>query len=280
EIEAIIRPLARAGVNKVRLTGGEPLVRKGAVELVSMISKIEGINDLTMTTNAVLLKKYAQELKDNGLTRVNVSLDTMDPKVYKELTGGGVLKDVLEGIEEAVKIGLTPVRLNSVIMKDRNIDQIAKIIDYASSHGQTLRLIECMPMRDGMDWEANYLSVADVLKREDIMERVDTEAAPRMEKEAAFFLPLRNGKGEVGFISPMSKRFCEDCNRLRLTSEGKIRACLPSDNDVDLKEAIRRGATDEEILKLVREVISNKAQEGKYNFDDSGRKRSMVDIGG
>jgi cyclic pyranopterin phosphate synthase len=268
------------GIRKVRLTGGEPLVRKNSTELVSMISKISAIEELTMTTNATLLETHATELKAAGLKRINISLDTIDKERYKKITGGGDFDEVVRGIKAALDAGLTPVRVNTVILKGINDDQLPEIVDFANELGLTLRFIECMPMRDDLDWKAHYLSIEDVLKKPGMSERVDLSAVPRKGKAAAFFLPLKSGKGEVGFISPMSDRFCESCNRLRLTADGKIRSCLPTDLDVDIKDALKLGADDKRIEELIREAVLLKPELGEYNFGERERKRSMSEIGG
>ena len=282
DITRVVRILAGMGMTKVRLTGGEPLVRKDAPTLVGMLSSVDGIAEVTMTTNAVLLGRYARELKERGLTRLNISLDTLDPGRYRDMTGGGLIGPVLQGIEAAQAEGFSPLRINTVLMRGVNEDDLSGIIDYAASIGATLRFIECMPMRDGLDWKAHYLPISEVLARPDIKERVDVTAQAERRNEAAFFLPLKNkeGKGKVGFISPISNRFCENCNRLRLTADGKIRTCLPSDYDIDLLSALKQGSDDTRVASLIREAVLLKPETGEYNFSDEGRKRSMLQIGG
>ena len=282
EITRIVRILGAMGLKKVRLTGGEPLVRKDAPTLVGMLSALDGIAEVTMTTNAVLLGRYARELKERGLTRLNISLDTLDPGRYRDMTGGGQIGPVLQGILAAQAEGFNPLRINTVLMRGVNEDDLSGVIDYAASIGATLRFIECMPMRDGLDWKAHYLPIFEVLARPDIKERVDVTAQVERRNEAAFFLPLKNkeGKGKVGFISPISNRFCENCNRLRLTADGKIRTCLPSDYDIDLLSALKQGSDDTRVASLIREAVLLKPETGEYNFSDEGRKRSMLQIGG
>ncbi len=281
EIERIVTIMATNGVRKVRLTGGEPLLRKGADHLVRMISDIKGIEDLAITTNAVMLSKYAVRLAAAGLDRLNISLDTLDPKRFSELTCGGSLKDALMGIDAAVEAGLKPIKLNTVLIKGFNDDELHSIIDYAASMGFTARFIEFMPMSNGLDWEKGYISVDDVLKMPEIASRVDTSAALNRQNTASVYLPLRSGTGEVGFITPMSSKFCNLCNRLRITADGRLRACLPADDkDADLKGALRAGASDDEILAIIRRVVALKPESGEYTFDSLGRKKSMVDIGG
>lgn len=281
EIERIVSIMAAHGVRKVRLTGGEPLLRKGADHLVRMISDIKGIEDLAITTNAVLLSKYAVRLAAAGLDRLNISLDTLDPKRFKELTCGGSLEDALKGIDAAVEAGLKPIKLNTVLIRGFNDDELHSIIDYAAERNFTARFIEFMPMSNGLDWEKGYISVDDVLKMPEIASRVDTDAALNRHSTASVYLPLKSGRGEVGFITPMSNKFCNLCNRLRITADGRLRACLPADDkDADLKSALRSGASDDELLSIIKKVVSLKPESGEYTFDSLGRKKSMVDIGG
>ncbi len=280
EIVRVVRLMVGMGVKKVRLTGGEPLVRKDVDRLVGMLSELGGIEDLSMTTNATLLKRYARSLSQNGLNRINISLDTLDPDRFRMVSGGGELEPVLDGIDEALKEGLTPIKINTVVMRGLNEDELAAILDFAAAKDLTVRFIEFMPMRDGVDWEALYIPIKEILKREEIKERVDTGAVPDKDSTAAYSLPLKSGRGKVGFISPMSNRFCDGCNRLRLTSDGKLRSCLPADMDVDLRSALRSGGTDEELAALIRRAVLLKPESGEYNFDKEGRNRSMIHIGG
>jgi cyclic pyranopterin phosphate synthase len=284
EIARVVRLMANLGVTKVRLTGGEPLVRKDIEKLVGWVSEMRGIKDLAMTTNATLLKKYARTLAENGLNRINISIDTLDPTLFRTVTGGGELKPVLEGIDAAIEAGLTPIKLNTVIMRGVNDHELASIIDFAAGLGVTVRFIEFMPMREGVDWKKFYIPIEDILKRDDIKERVDTTVVADNiktgEKAAAYSLPLRNAEGTAGFISPMSNRFCDACNRLRLTADGRLRSCLPADQDVDLRAALRDNASEADLIMLIKKAVLLKPEEGEYNYGEEGRKRSMIDIGG
>ena len=285
EIMRVVRATVNMGIDKVRVTGGEPLVRKGSVELIGMLASIDGIKDLTLTTNATLLEKYAGELKKAGLKRVNISLDTLRPGRFKDFTGGDI-EPVLSGIDAARAEGLTPVKLNTVLMKGFNDDEIADIIKYAAERSMTLRIIEFMPIGGktvGMDWESHYMPVAELLKDDRIGELVDLSKAPAEGPErptaAAFYLPLKSGKGDVGFIAPMSKRFCEGCNRLRLTADGKIRSCLPSETEVDLRPALRDHTSDDALIELIKRSVHMKPEFGEYDKDGKSG-RSMTRIGG
>ncbi|MEE9542569.1 MAG: GTP 3',8-cyclase MoaA [Thermodesulfobacteriota bacterium] len=280
EVLKVVTLMVGLGINKVRLTGGEPLVRKNADRLVKMIADIDGIDDLAMTTNAVFLDRYARPLKEAGLDRVNISLDTLDPKRFKELTCGGELKEVLRGIDAAVEAGLTPLKLNTVVMRGFNDLELPAIIDFAAKRNFTVRFIEFMPMSNGLDWEKSYISTEEILKRPEVRERLQLDATPEQINTASLYIPLKEGNGEVGLITPMSKRFCDICNRLRLTADGRLRSCLPTDKDVDIKEALRSGASDDELIELVRRAVLLKPEVGEYNYSETGHDKSMVEIGG
>lgn len=279
EIERLVRIAASLGVEKIRLTGGEPLVRKGIVELVSRIASVPGIRDLAMSTNATLLGEYAQSLREAGLQRVNISLDTLDAQKFTRLTGGA-LHDVLRGIHAAQDAGLTPIRLNTVLLRGINDAEAGQLIDFSIRENLELRFIELMPMREGMDWEKHYFPVAELLAKPEIAARVDTSSWERQGSSAARYLQLRDAAGRVGFIEPMSNRFCEGCNRFRLMADGKLRPCLPADNEVDLRSALRFGSSDYEIANLMRNAAASKSEIGEYRFEASGHQRSMIAIGG
>lgn len=279
EIVRIVGLMSGLGIAKVRITGGEPLVRRDIERLVGMLSGISGIKELTMTTNATLLPSYARALAENGLKRVNISLDTLRPGLFSKITGGGELSKVLDGITAAIKEGLTPVRLNTVIMRGINEDDLAGIIDFAAASNITVCFIECMPMSPAFDWKTCYMPITEVLERRDIMERVDTSSVKGLRSSPAYFLPLKSGRGEIGFISPMSERFCDRCNRLRLTADGKLRSCLPAENDIGLKSALANGASDDDLIRLINKAVMIKPEIGVYDFTENNG-RAMIQIGG
>jgi len=283
EIERIARVAAEMGVSKLRITGGEPLVRRDLPVLVEKLANIPGITDLTMTTNATLLGKYAQDLTNAGLNRINISIDSLNPLRFCKLTGGE-LAPVLAGIEAARQAGLFPIKLNTVLMRGINAgdehSEVAGLIDFAAQNNATIRFIELMPMKQGMDWDKHYISIDEVLQREDVRERVDVDAPLTTGNTAARYLPLRNGGGDVGFIMPMSERFCEGCNRLRLTSDGGLRSCLPADDQLNLRDLLRRGGSDADIHSVFLRSALIKPEIGMYDFDADSEKRSMIQIGG
>lgn len=279
EIERIVQIAASLGVNKIRITGGEPLVRRDLPLLIEKLAAIDGITELTMTSNASLLARYANDLANAGLNRVNISLDSLNPLRFRTLTGGK-LSPVLAGIEAAIKAGLTPIKLNTVLMRGINDHDVAELIDFAGDHGATIRFIELMPMKQGMNWDTHYISMDEILRRDDVQQRVNTASILTTGHSAARYLPRKNGTGTVGFIMPMSEKFCEGCNRLRLTANGGLRACLPADKQFNLRDLMRRGGSDDDIRAVFLRTAQVKPEIGVYDFSSKNNKRSMIHIGG
>lgn len=257
EITRIVKIAAATGVRQIRLTGGEPLIRKDLAYLVSSLSAIEGIEDISLTTNGLLLKKHARPLADAGLRRVNVSLDSLSPDKYRDITRGGDIDTVLEGIREAEDAGLLPVKINMVPIRgfnDSEIEAFARLTMKASYH---VRYIEFMPIGAKELWSAEkYISTDEVKAKVSAI-------APLIPAEVkksgpARYFRFENAPGAIGFISPVTNHFCGRCNRLRLTSDGKLRPCLFSETEVDLKSAMRRGDPDSEIERLLRLAIEVK----------------------
>lgn len=234
-IEKVARAAVKIGINKIRLTGGEPLVRKGIVELVENIGKLKGkgLKDLGMTTNGLLLKKYAEQLKKAGLTRVNVSLDSLDEQKYQAMTRCGKLSDVLEGIQAAKEAGLFPLKLNVVLIGGYNDDEINDFVELTMDQDIEIRFIELMPLGEASGWDEKYfLPCAEIIKR-----------VPRLipmpfkgHGSVARLYKLPNSKGKVGIISPLSSHFCNYCNRIRITPDGKLKPCLHSHVEIDIKQ--------------------------------------------
>lgn len=230
EVYRIAKAFAKLGVSKIRLTGGEPLVRKGIVELVERLSKLDGVTDLAMTTNGLLLKDMAGPLKDAGLGRVNISLDTLDKSKYKEITRGGDLKKVLEGIEEARRVGLTPIKINTVLIGGFNDNEIMDFINMTQKENIDVRFIELMPIGEAADWATkNFISNNKVIERAKALIPVNRDDV----SSPATYYKLPGAKGKVGIINPISCKFCEYCNRVRLTSTGKLKLCLHSNKEID-----------------------------------------------
>ena len=279
EMERVARLAIGLGVEKIRITGGEPLVRKGLVGFVERLSALDGLRDLALSTNAVLLQQHAQALYAAGVKRLNISLDTLDAPTFSRLTGGR-LSDVLAGIDAAQSAGFSPIRINAVLMRDTNIEQAAQLIDFCVERQLELRFIELMPMREGMNWQQHYYPVSAFMARPEIIERIDFNVSMPQGNAAARYFPLRGGSGRIGFIEPMSRHFCAACNRLRLTADGKLRPCLSADNETDLRDSLRDGSSDDDILRLIRMTAAGKQAASTYVFDENGRDRSMIAIGG
>lgn len=270
EIEAIVREAAKLGVRKLRITGGEPLVRRGVTGLCRTLSAIPGIEELTITTNGVLLEEMARELKGAGVDRVNISLDTLDPDKFREITRGGDLNKVLRGIEAARAAGLTPIKINAVLMGGFNDDEIEPLVRLTETRDLEVRFIELMPIGPGAGFSASYLPCDTVLERMPQLEPVGTGGVARLYR-------LPNGVGRVGLITPVSHDFCSCCDRIRLTSDGKLKPCLHSDKEIPL-----RGLAGEELRAALMEAIRAKpAQHPDFVIGQAtAGGRSMNRIGG
>jgi len=283
EIERIVRTAASLGISKFRLTGGEPLVRKGIIELIKHLKVIPGVRELTMTTNGALLGDMAKDLKAVGLDRVNISLDTLNHTRFKSITRGGDLNDVIAGINAAVDAGLKPIKLNVVVMKEFNEDEIMDFVQMTFQHDYEIRFIELMPIGETAgQCEGGYVSNAQIKSRlpglRPLSVNVDGE-----EEETAYgvaeLYQYPGTRGKIGFISPMSDCFCPSCNKLRLTADGKLKTCLHSNHEVDLKMALN--SEDEgELKKTIEAAVLSK--EEKHNLCEGAVpiERNMNKIGG
>jgi cyclic pyranopterin phosphate synthase len=281
EILRIVHVFAGEGISKIRLTGGEPLVRKGIVDFIFRLSQIEGIKDLSLTTNGILLKEFAQDLKQAGLKRINVSLDSLRRERFYQITRKDEFERVWEGIEEALRVGLFPLKINMVAIKGLNDDEIESFAQLTLHLPLTIRYIEYMPSGNGEEWrEDNILTIPQIKNR---LERIGNLVpipsdqwdgpAKRFRIEGAF--------GEIGLIGPVSSHFCDDCNRLRLTSDGKIRTCLFSDEEIDIKELLRKGGSDRDLKERLLVAISTKPERHHINtYQFKKCQRNMSAIGG
>ena len=270
EIAEIVTAAAELGVRKVRVTGGEPLVCRGCPELCRMIAQVPGIREIDLTTNGVLLERYAQALKDAGVTRVNVSIDSLDPDKYRDITGGGDLYAALAGVRAAQKAGLMPVKLNTVLIGGFNDGEIPDFVELTRRSPLELRFIELMPMGGRFGKEA-------YLPGDTVLERVPELAPIPDDGGVARLYRLPDGQGRVGLISPLSRHFCASCNRLRLTSEGNLKPCLHSNREIPV-----RGKHGEELRETLRQAIWEKPRmHGVLDAEHpSGAGRSMNTIGG
>ncbi|MBN2462302.1 MAG: GTP 3',8-cyclase MoaA [Dehalococcoidia bacterium] len=289
EIVAIVRLAVELGINKVRLTGGEPLVRARLPELVAMLAEIHAIDDISLTTNGILLKKYAGELKQAGLNRVNISLDSLNKDKFKRITRHDKLGEVLRGIEAAKDCGLDPVKINMVVMRGMNDDEVVDFARLTITSGWHVRFIELMPFAadnppeghsSGEKTDINQFMSADEVKERLVsLGRLEASHVVTGNGPAKYFRFHQAG-GTVGFITPVSQHFCFNCNRLRLTAEGKLRPCLLSDHEVDLRQPLRSGASAEELKKVIIKAIQSKPQKHQLPRGRVSRKRLMSQVGG
>ncbi len=259
EILKIVQIGVDLGIRKIRITGGEPLLRRGIVNFIENLSKIEEIRDIGLTTNGVLLKNFAKDLYKAGLKRVNVSLDSLSEDKFRYITRIGNLRDVIKGIEEAYSLGLKPVKINVVVMKGINDDEILNFALWSKEVEYQIRFIEFMPIGPN-SWRKELFISKDEIKT--IIEKEFGKLLPLTMKKSgpAEYFMLEGAKGLLGFISPMTSHICVRCNRLRLTAEGKLRPCLFSDKEVDLKQILRSGASEEVLREKIINTILQKPQ--------------------
>ncbi len=279
EILVIVKAAAELGITKVRLTGGEPLVRADLGKLVGMIAQVKGIDDISLTTNGMLLARYARELKEAGLRRVNVSLDSLDPENFRRITRYGDLGEVLKGMEAAHAAGLEPIKINMVAMRWVNDHEILDFARKTRDEGWHVRFIEFMPMGERRD-EARerFISIAEIMERIESLGKLEPHRLAGNGPAKYYRLP--GAGGTIGFIGPVSEHFCFQCNRLRLTAEGNLRPCLLSDEEIDLREPIRRGASAEEIKLLIERAIAAKPKGHGLAIGKTPHNRNMCQIGG
>jgi len=277
EICIVARAAAELGIVKVRLTGGEPLVRARVTNLLAMLAQIQGIDDISLTTNGVLLQRYADELKSAGLRRVNVSLDSLRSDRFHRITRMGNLDDVLRGIEAARQAGLNPVKTNTVVMRGTNDDEVLDFARLTIEGEWHVRFIEYMPFSKGEKADHLLVTVSEIKQRIETLGELEPSLSSGGGPARYFRLP--GARGTIGFISPVSEHFCRACNRLRLTADGKLRPCLFSDTEIDLREPLRRGATADDIKRLIQEAASCKPEGHKLGAGITC-ERFMVQIGG
>ena len=282
ELFRVCEILSRSGVNKIRITGGEPLVRSEVVELVREIRKISAIKDLSMTTNGILLAEHAESLKQAGLDRINISLDTLNEQKFEAIARRKGLQKVLDGITAAKKCNFKKIRLNAIAIKDLSESEVLPLARFARSNQMELRFIEFMPLDAEGNWDQTRVLSGESILRILESEFGEIQAAPRSDpSQPAVDFSYADGGGIVGFINPVSQPFCRSCNRLRLTAEGKIRNCLFSETEWDIRGLLRSGANDEEIIDEIRNAIESK-QPG-HGIDSENfvqPKRAMYQIGG
>jgi GTP 3',8-cyclase len=279
EIIRFVKACAALGVTKVRLTGGEPLARKGIPYLLSEINKIPGIQDISLTTNGVFLGEKILELKEAGLRRVNISLDTLKRERFAFITGIDAFDDVIMSIEKAMYAGLNPIKINTVIIKGFNDDEILDFAKLAKTFNHHIRFIEYMPFGDSNMWDkTKIITSAEIEER--IRSQYELEPFASKDKGPAKMFKINGGAGKIGFISPVSSHICSECNRLRLTASGMIRPCLFSDTEYDVKALIRGGKSDEEIKAFIRDTVNVKPEKKREIGQIKKCQRSLRQIGG
>lgn len=264
EIIRLAKSFAALGVKKIRITGGEPLMRKNLPDLVSNLKNIDGIEEVVMTTNGTLLTQYAKPLFDAGLSRLNISLDTLRPDRFHKLTRRDRLQAVLDGVEEARKYSFDSIKLNAVIMRGMNEDEILELTDFAVDKEIDITFIEEMPLGEvGYDRSVTFLSSEDIKKV--VQEKYILEASAYRTGGPAVYSSLPNSKTRVGFISPHSNNFCSDCNRVRITAVGRLLLCLGNENSQDLRTKLREGLSDEHLKQNLISALQLKPE--KHDFD-------------
>lgn len=274
EIERIVAIFGQLGVSKLRLTGGEPLVRKNLPELVQKLGQLDGIEDLSLSTNATQLAKYAHSLKKHGISRINVSLDTLNPVRFQKITGGNLTK-VLEGLQIAKQAGFYPIKINMVVMKGINDDEIVSMVDYCAENDFTLRFIETMPMGEtGLEASQNYMSLQEVkaqlTEQYSLIPTIMGQGAG-----PARYFQVQGTNLKIGFITPLSQHFCETCNRVRLSVEGTLYLCLGQEDKIDLRDVLRQGINDVELRQLILQGIALKPEKHEFNHKQVIRIMSM-----
>jgi cyclic pyranopterin phosphate synthase len=280
EIRTVVQAAAELGICKIRLTGGEPLVRADLPKLVRMLSQIEGIEELSLTTNGAFLKKYALELKQSGLSRINVSLDTLKPDKFRYISRLGELKTVLEGIEAARKAGFEPVKINTVIMRGINDDEVLDFARMTYEDGWHVRFIELMPFKG----VAEFVPSVELQQHISLLGKLEPcpDSIGITGNGPAMYYRLAGARGTIGFINPLTEHsFCSRCNRMRLTPDGRLRPCLLGEDEIDLKTPLRNNASMEELKSLILKAVASK-QEHHHLEEGNVRlvNRKMSQIGG
>jgi cyclic pyranopterin phosphate synthase len=278
EIERVIKAFTELGVARVRITGGEPLVRKNLPLLAQRLHALPGLDDLSLSTNAVLLGRYAHELHNAGVARLNVSLDSLDESRFEKITGGS-LQPVLDGLMAAKQSGFQPIKINMVAMKGINDDEFERMVEFCLQHDFTLRLIETMPVGDtGMKASNHYLDLQQV--REQLSKRFELMPGVMPGGGPARYMQLKGTKLRIGFITPMSQHFCETCNRVRLSVDGTLYLCLGQDHRYELRPLLRQGVSDDGLKNAIIEAIAIKPEKHEFQSRPGQVVRFMSMTGG
>lgn len=278
EIEQIIASFTRLGVNAVRLTGGEPLIRKDLPVLAKRLSALPGLDDLSLSTNATRLGKHAEALRQSGISRINVSLDTVDPVKFKDITQGKLDK-IIEGLMAAKAAGLNPIKINMVIMKGVNDDDVEDMVDFCLKNDFALRFIETMPVgdtgRDAVDYYIDLHEIEERLSRKyDLIPAVMAGAGP------ARYVQIAGTRQKIGFITPISQHFCDTCNRVRLSVTGTLYMCLGDEHKYEMRPLLRQGISNDELDHIIRDAINLKPLKHEFNEKPEKVIRFMSMTGG
>lgn len=281
EIITICKSMVKLGIHNIKITGGEPLMRKDIVKLISAIKNIEGIEKVTLTSNGILLYDYLEQLEQAGLDGLNISLDTLDKKKYNEITKTDGLDSVLKSIEKATKTSIPCIKINCLAIKDFNEDEITSIAAFAKDKNINVRFIEVMPIGLGLAYEP--------ILQEEIKNILEKEygkmkyCSDKIGNGPAKYYTLANFKGKIGFISAISHKFCDNCNRVRITSDGILKLCLQYHNDLNLKEMLRNNVDEKEFIGILENAVYNKPKQHKFQDSKENNEieeRTMVQIGG
>ncbi len=279
EVERVIATFGSLGVSRVRITGGEPLVRKNLPELAARLSKLPGIDDLSLSTNAIQLARHANALKTANVSRLNVSLDSLDPENFKTITNGGKLEKTLAGLQAAKQQGFTPIKINMVVMKGINDHEVENMVEFCIEHDFTLRFIETMPVGEsGLSASSQYVDLQDIkqqlAKKYKLLPGVMPGGGP------ARYVRVANTELRIGFITPISQHFCETCNRVRLSVDGTLYLCLGQSDKIELRPLLRAGISDEDLRNVIINAIRLKPERHEFKEKPEQIVRFMSMTGG
>jgi cyclic pyranopterin phosphate synthase len=285
EIIRIVSIAVKMGLVKIRITGGEPLVRRGFIDFIARLKQIDGLHDISLTTNGILLEEFAQDIFNAGIGRINISLDSLNNDKYCRITNGGNLEAVLRGIARAEKVGFSPIKINTVAIRGFNDDEVLAFAGLTFNKPFQVRFIELMPLGQAkLDYGEDYIPAAELIERIRESFKLEQKKYEKNKTDGpAKIYKINGGRGEIGFINPVSDHFCSACNRLRLTSDGKLRVCLLKETEIDLRKGLRENCSDTELEKLIGDAILLKPkQHDLICTENSLRKcyRNMSEIGG
>ena len=259
ELLRVVRVAVAMGISKLRITGGEPLIRKNVIPFIEQLAEIDNLNDIRITTNGVLLEKFAAPLAAAGIRKINISLDTLQPERFARITGKDCFARVWQGIERAQAAGFSPIKLNTVVMRGVNDDELEDFVRMSQDTAMEIRFIEFMPIGSASGWDKKlYMSSDEIMERISQQSKLLPMSRESADGPATMFRAGKDAKGKVGFISPISHRFCDQCNRLRLTSEGRLRSCLLDDREIDLRSVLRQRGSDQDIRQALVAAVRNK----------------------